>query len=48
MKLIGMMLLTAGMCVAVSGQRPRNIPTTKTTDASKAVPAPAPQTMKAK
>ena len=48
MKLIGMMLLTAGMCVAVSGQRPRDIQTNKTTDASKAVPAPAPQSMKAK
>jgi hypothetical protein len=48
MKLIGMMLLTAGMCVVVSAQRPRDIQTTKPTDASKAVPAPAPQTMKAK
>lgn len=48
MKFIGVMLLTVGVCVAVSAQRPRNIQTTKATDASKATPAPAPQTVKAK
>jgi len=48
MKLIGIMLLTVGMSVGVCAQRPRNIETTQSTDASKAVPAPAPQTMKAK
>lgn len=48
MKLIGILLLTVGMCVAVCAQRPRNIQTTPAKDASKAVPAPAPQTMKAK
>ena len=48
MKLIGIMLLTVGICAAVCAQRPRNIQTTKATDASKTVPAPAPQTVKAK
>ncbi|MFN2517018.1 MAG: hypothetical protein ABR556_12490 [Pyrinomonadaceae bacterium] len=48
MKLIGIMLLTVGMSVGVWAQRPRNIETTQSRDASKAVPAPAPQTMKAK
>src|SRR5216683_1414657 len=48
MKLIGIMLLTVGICAAVCAQRPRNIQTTKATDASKTPPAPAPQTVKAK
>lgn len=48
MKLIGILLLTAAVGVAVYGQRPRSIDTSTTTDASKATPAPAPATMKAK
>lgn len=48
MKLIGIMFLTVGICVAVSAQRPRNIETTKAADASKTVPAPAPATVKVK
>jgi hypothetical protein len=48
MKLIAIVLVTVGMSLAVFAQRPRNIPTTTATDASKAVPAPAPQSMRAK
>ncbi len=48
MKLIGILLLTVGMAVAVCAQRPRNIGRTTATDASKATPAHAPQTMAAK
>ena len=48
MKLLGTFLLTAMVATAVCAQRPRAIDTTAPTDASKAVPAPAPQTMKAK
>ena len=47
-KLVGVLLLTVGMCVGVSAQRPRTMDTGTATDASKARPAPAPQTMKAK
>jgi hypothetical protein len=48
MKLIAIVLVTVGMSLVVFAQRPRNIQTTTATDASKAVPAPAPQSMKAK
>lgn len=48
MKLFAVTLLTVAMCIAVSAQRPRNVEKSTATDASKAVPAPAPQTMKAK
>lgn len=48
MKFIGIFLLTLIMAAAVSAQRPRAIPSGTPTDASKATPAPAPQTMKAK
>ena len=47
MKLIGIMLLTGAMGVGVSAQRPRAVDTT-VVNASKATPAPAPQTMNAK
>lgn len=47
MKLIGTLLLIGAMGVVVCAQRPRTIDTTAT-DASKATPAPAPQSMKAK
>jgi hypothetical protein len=47
MKLIGTIFLLATMGVAVCAQRPRVMETTAT-DASKATPAPAPQSMKAK
>jgi len=47
MKLIGSLLLAATMAGAVCAQHPRTIDTTAT-DASKATPAPAPQTMIAK
>ena len=47
MRLFGVLLLTLTMGVAVYAQRPRTADTTAT-DASKATPAPAPQTMKAK
>jgi hypothetical protein len=46
MKLIGILLLST-MAVTVCAQRPRSIETGPT-DASKATPAPAPQSMKAK
>jgi hypothetical protein len=48
MRLIGILLLTLIMGVAVFAQRPRSIDTSTATDASKATPAPAPATMKAK
>jgi hypothetical protein len=48
MKLIGILFMTAVMAVAVCGQRPRAIDTSAPTDATKAAPAPAPQTMKVK
>jgi hypothetical protein len=47
MRLLGVLLLTFAMGVAVFAQRPR-ISDTPATDASKATPAPAPQTMEAK
>lgn len=47
MKLIGIALLLTTMSVAVVAQRPRAMETTPT-DASKATPAPAPTSMKAK
>lgn len=47
MKLVGVLLLTLAMGVAVLAQRPR-IADTPATDASKATPAPAPQTVEAK
>jgi hypothetical protein len=48
MKCIGIFLLTLLMAVAVFAQRPRAVPASTPTDATKAAPAPAPQTMKAK
>lgn len=48
MKLLGTLLLTAMLAAAVCAQHPRAVDTTAPTDATKAVPAPAPQTMKAK
>jgi hypothetical protein len=47
MRLIGILLLTVAMAVAVNAQRPRTMDPTAT-DASKATPAPAPTSMKAK
>jgi hypothetical protein len=47
MKFIGIVLLTLVMAVMVCAQRPRPVDTSAT-DATKATPAPAPQTMKAK
>jgi len=47
MKIIAIALLTTTMSVAATAQRPRAIETTPA-DASKATPAPAPQSMKAK
>ncbi len=46
MRLFGILLLTLTMGVAICAQRPRTADPTP--DASKAVPAPAPQTMNAK
>jgi len=46
MKLVAILFLTAAASVASFGQRPRAVDTAM--DASKATPAPAPQTMKAK
>jgi hypothetical protein len=46
MKLIGILLVTVAMAATVCAQRPRSVDTA--TDASKAVPAPAPQTVNAK
>ena len=49
MKLVGVLVLTVAACLAGYSQRPRNIePATTATDASKAAPRPAPQSMKAK
>jgi len=48
MKFTGILLLTLVMAAAVCAQRPRAIDTSTPTDATKAAPAPAPQTMKAK
>lgn len=50
MKFVGVMLLTLAAVGAAYSQRPRNIEPAQTTatDASKATPRPAPQTMKAK
>lgn len=49
MKFTGILLLTAVMAVVVCAQRPRIVEKdTPPTDATKAAPAPAPQTMKAK
>jgi hypothetical protein len=48
MKFTGIALLTLVMAAAVCAQRPRPIDTSTPTDATKAVPPPAPQTMKAK
>ena len=48
MKFIGLLLLTFVTAAAVCAQRPRAIDRSTATDASKAAPAPAPQTMKAK
>ncbi|HUS10491.1 MAG TPA: hypothetical protein VMZ30_08505 [Pyrinomonadaceae bacterium] len=48
MKFTGILLLTAVMAAAASAQRPRPVEKTAPTDATKATPATAPQTMKAK
>lgn len=48
MKFIGILLLTSVAAVAVCAQRPRPVDTSAPTDATKATPAPAPQTMPAK
>ena len=48
MKFIGILLVTLVMAAAVCAQRPRAIDTGTPTNATKAAPAPAPQTMKAK
>ncbi len=49
MKLVAVMILTLAAFGAAYSQRPREIqPATTATDASKATPRPAPQTMKAK
>jgi hypothetical protein len=48
MKFIGILLVTLVMVAAVCAQRPRAIDTSTPTDATKATPAPAPQTVKAK
>jgi hypothetical protein len=48
MKSIGLLLMTLVMAAVVCAQRPRAIDTSTPTDATKAAPAPAPQTMKAK
>lgn len=48
MKFIVTLSLMLGMALVVSAQRPRAIPASTPTDATKAVPPPAPQTMKAK
>jgi len=48
MKFIGILFVTLVMAAAVCAQRPRAIDTSTPTDATKAAPAPAPQTMKAK
>ena len=48
MKFIGTLLLTVVMAATVCAQRPRAVEKDTATDASKAAPAPAPQTMNAK
>ncbi len=48
MKFIGILLLTVVAAAAVCAQRPRAIEKNTPPDATKAAPAPAPQTMKAK
>jgi hypothetical protein len=48
MRLVGILLLTGTIGVAVYAQRPRSMDRNTATDASKATPAPAPTTMKAK
>jgi hypothetical protein len=48
MKFTAIVLLTLVMAAEVCAQRPRAIQTSTPTDATKAAPAPAPQTMKAK
>jgi len=48
MKFTGLLLLTVLMAAPVCAQRPRAIEKNTPTDASKAVPAPAPQTVNAK
>ena len=48
MKFTGVLLLLLLMAAAVCAQRPRVIPPSTPTDATKAAPPPAPQTMKAK
>src|SRR5712691_1514058 len=48
MKSIGILLLTIAMVAVVCAQRPRSVDTSTATDASKASPPPAPQTVKAK
>lgn len=48
MKFTGIILLTLVTAAAVCAQRPRAIDTSTPTDATKAAPPPAPQTMKAK
>lgn len=47
MRLVGVLLLSVAIGMVVYAQRPRSIDTS-TTDAPKAAPAPAPQSMKAK
>lgn len=46
MKLVAILFLTAAASISISAQRPRAVDTA--TDASKATPAPPPQSMKAK
>ena len=48
MKSIGILFLTIAMAPAVCAQRPRSIDTSTAKDATKAVPAAPPQTMKVK
>jgi len=48
MKFTGILFLTAVMATAVFAQRPRAVEKEAPKDATKAAPAPAPQTMKAK
>src|SRR2546422_8152223 len=48
MKVIGILLLTTAISAAVYAQRPRSVDPSAAKDATKAVPAAPPQTMKAK
>jgi hypothetical protein len=48
MKVTGILFLAAVMAATVCAQRPRAVERNTPTDATKAAPAPAPQTMKAK